>query len=429
MKPVYGHATTTTSHGRAFALSRRAFIGAALAGTAGSVGANTLQQVLHGGDASMNAFNAVLLEQPVDLLDLPTPALVIDVDAMEYNLAKMAQHYTKGTKALRPHVKTHKCPILAHRQIELGAVGICAAKVSEAEVMVRAGIDNVLITSPIVTRDKIDRLIAIRKLSPGVAIVVDQERNVRDLNEAAAAAGVQLTVLVDLNAGTDRTGVAMGPDAIRLAEAVARSPALAFGGLQAYAGRAQHVQGWENRRHVSRSIMERATAIRRQLEANGMEVPVLSGGGTGTYDIDSELDGLTDLQAGSYLFMDVNYRHVGSRTGPVFEDFRPALLVLVTAISQPARGTITVDAGFKAFATDAEEPELLDMSGVAYGWGGDEHGILRFLEPGKKVSIGDKLLMIASHCDPTVNLYDHYFPMRNGRISELWPIAARGCSQ
>jgi D-serine deaminase-like pyridoxal phosphate-dependent protein len=377
----------------------------------------------------MKSSGPIALDQPVELQDLPTPALVIDIEAMEHNLAKMARLYTNGTKSLRPHVKTHKCPILAKRQIELGAVGICAAKVSEAEVMVNAGIENVLITSPIVTREKIERLIALGGQSPGVAIVVDQQQNVIDLNDAAATAGVRLTVLVDLNVGTDRTGVAMGPEAVKLAQAVVRSPALKFGGLQAYAGRAQHVPGWENRRHVSLGIMERAVAVRRQLEAQGIEVPVLSGGGTGTYDIDIDLDGLTDLQAGSYLFMDVNYRRVGGRAGTVFEEFKPALLVLATAISQPARGMITVDAGFKAFATDAEEPEPLDRSGIRYSWAGDEHGILHFMEPGKKVSIGDKVLLIASHCDPTVNLYDHYFPMRNGQINEIWLITARGCSQ
>lgn len=377
----------------------------------------------------MNTFDPIPLPRPLDLADLPTPALVIDVDAMESNLAKMAGAHASGPMALRPHAKTHKCPLLARRQIELGAIGICTAKVSEAEAMVRAGIENVLITSPIVTREKIERLITVRRASPGVTIVVDHERNVRDLNDAAAAAGVRLTVLVDLNAGTDRTGIAMGPQAIVLTEAVVRSPALQFGGLQAYAGRAQHVHGWENRQHVSRSIMERAIALRGQIEAKGIEVPVLTGGGTGTWDIDSGLVGMTDLQAGSYLFMDVNYRNIGGRAGTVFDDFRPALFVLATAISQPVPGSMTLDAGFKAFATDAELPELRDVRGVEYGWGGDEHGILRFVAPDRKISIGDKLLLVTSHCDPTVNLYDHYWPVRGGRVTEIWPIAARGCSQ
>jgi len=372
---------------------------------------------------------AITLGRPLGLTDLPTPALVVDVDAMEFNLAKMAGLYSRGQKSLRPHVKTHKCPILARRQLELGAVGICAAKVSEAEVMADAGIGDVLITSPVVTREKIERLLGVRKKSPGIAIVVDQQQNVHDLNEAASAAGMELTVLVDLNVGTDRTGVAMGPDAVRLAESIVSSPSLRFGGLQAYAGQAQHVRGWENRCCVSRRIMERAAEVRWQLESQGIEVPVLSGGGTGTYDIDNGLDGLTDLQAGSYLFMDVNYRNVGGRGGIVFDDFKPALFVLATAISQPAGGMITVDAGFKAFATDQEEPELFGISGVSYTWAGDEHGMLRFIEPGRAIGIGDKVLLIASHCDPTVNLYDYYYPMKDGRISEIWPIAARGCSQ
>ncbi len=377
----------------------------------------------------MTAIDPIPLDHPIQLGDLPTPALVVDVDALEWNLTKMAKLRADSPVALRPHTKTHKCPLLARRQMDLGAIGVCAAKVSEAEALVRAGIDTVLITSPIVTPEKIKRLLALRQTGANVAIVVDQERNVADLNEAAAAAGLQLEVFVDLNVGSNRTGIDPGPGAIALAQAVDRSSALEFGGLQAYAGHVQHIHGWEPRRDASRRAMEQAIDVRRQLEAGGLEVRALSGGGTGTYDIDTELNGLSDLQAGSYLFMDVNYRNVGSRTGPVFEDFKPTLFVLTTAISQPRAGAITVDAGYKAFATDAEMPDAFDRSDLAYSWGGDEHGILRYPEPDGRIAIGDKLLMITSHCDPTVNLYNHYHPVRDGRVSELWPIAGRGCSQ
>ncbi|MFQ5743543.1 MAG: alanine racemase [Acidobacteriota bacterium] len=241
--------------------------------------------------------------------------------------------------------------------------------------------------------------------------------------------GSRLSVLLDLNVGTDRTGVAMGKPALELAEAVSRSPALGFAGIQGYAGHLQHLVGWEYRRQASRAAMSRALEVKHELEKAGHEVPIFTGGGTGTYNIDDELEGVTDVQVGSYLFMDVNYRNVGGESGSVFDDFRPSLLVLATAISQPVKGRITIDAGYKAFATDHEPPVPRDIQGVSYRWAGDEHGILQFQDPSREIKIGDKLLMIASHCDPTVNLYDNFYPFRAEEVEETWPIAARGASQ
>jgi D-serine deaminase-like pyridoxal phosphate-dependent protein len=377
------------------------------------------------------SFDAIPLKSPMSLWDLPTPALVVDVEAMESNLQTMKTFYQGKKAKLRPHTKTHKCPLLAKRQLADGAVGVCAAKVSEAEVMVEAGIENVLITSPVVTKEKIERVIAIAKKSPGVAIVVDQPQNVRDFDEAARAAGIKLSVLIDLNVGNDRTGIVPGQAALDLAEAIRGSSSLKFMGLQAYAGHLQHLRGFEYRRQASETAMGRAAEFKQKLEKAGFEVPILTGGGTGTYNIDSEVDGVTDIQVGSYLFMDVNYRNVGGKNGPVYDDFRPSLLVLATAISQPTKGRITIDAGYKAFATDQEPPDPLSLPGVSYRWAGDEHGILEFRDPRGpgEVKLGDKVLMIASHCDPTVNLYDHYYPFRNERVEEMWPIAARGHSQ
>ena len=381
--------------------------------------------------AAAASYDAIPLKSPMSLWDLPTPALVIDEEAMESNLDKMASFYQGKRAKLRPHTKTHKCPILAKKQIAKGAVGVCAAKVGEAEVMVEAGIENVLITSPVVTRDKMERVVALAKKSPGVSIVVDQERNVRDFDDAARSAGVTLPVLIDLNVGTDRTGIALGKPALDLAETIRRNSSLKFLGLQAYAGHLQHLRGFEYRRQASEATMGRAVELRRTLEKAGFEVPILTGGGTGTYNIDSEIDGITDVQVGSYLFMDVNYRNVGGQNGPIYDDFRPSLLVLATAISQPAKGRITIDAGYKAFATDQEPPDPLSLPGVSYRWAGDEHGVLEFRDPRGpgEVKLGDKVLLIASHCDPTVNLYDHYYPFRNERVEEMWPISARGKSQ
>ncbi len=171
--------------------------------------------------------------------------------------------------------------------------------------------------------------------------------------------------------------------------------------------------------------METVAAMRQV----GLDIPTVTGGGTGTYDINSEIDGMTDIQAGSYVFMDDNYRDVGGRLGPVFNDFDSSLFVLATAISQPVQGQITVDAGIKAFATDKEPPRLRDFKGVAYTFGGDEHGILNFTESSEPITVGDKVRLTIPHCDPTVNLYDHLHVVRGEQVLEVWPIAGRGRSQ
>ncbi len=404
-------------------MSRRGFIGSAASGAvfASLVSAREA--------AAATRYEPIPLDKPASLWDLPTPALVVDEEALDHNLDKMASFYRNKTTTLRPHIKTHKCPILAQKQLDRGAIGICAAKVSEAEVMLDAGFEDILVTSPVVTKDKIERVIELAKKSSGFAIVVDQAQNVRDFNDAAAAAAIELNVLVDLNVGTDRTGITMGAPAQALVETIHKSPALKFGGLQAYAGHLQHLSGWEYRKRRSEVTMGQAVELKESIEKAGFDVPVLTGGGTGTYNIDSEVDGITDMQVGSYLFMDVNYRNIGGKEGAVYDDFRPSLLVLATAISQPAEGRITIDAGYKAFATDNDSPVLRDIQGVSYRWGGDEHGILQFKNPSRRIEVGDKVLLIASHCDPTVNLYDHFYPYRSETVTELWPIAARGRSQ
>jgi D-serine deaminase-like pyridoxal phosphate-dependent protein len=403
-------------------VSRRRFLGSAAGGAVG-------MSLFSNSHAEGRAFEPIHLSEPVSLWDLPTPALVVDLDAMEGNLRKMASFYQDKKAGIRPHTKTHKCPVIAKKQMELGAVGICTAKVSEAEVMVAEGLGEVLISSPVVTKDKIERVIKLAQKSPGVHIVVDQPANVRDLNEAAAAAGIKLGVFIDLNVGQDRTGVAMGDPAIALLEEIDKSPSLAFGGFQAYGGHLQHMVGWQYRHRCSREALSRALEVKYRAEKSGYEVPVFSVGGTGTYNVDCDIEGVTDVQVGSYLFMDVNYRNVGGKEGRVFTDFAPSLLVLATAVSQPAKGRITIDAGIKSFAADKEPPELLNIQGVSYRFGGDEHGILQFKNPSQDIKIGDKVLLIASHCDPTVNLYDQFYTFRGETVGEAWPVAARGHSQ
>ncbi len=396
-----------------------------------AAGAAIMATTSSAGAATTNANQPIRLDKPIALEELNTPALLVDLDVFEANLAKMAKHLKAKGKGLRPHTKTHKCPIIAHKQIASGALGVCAAKVSEAEVMVDAGVGNVLITSPVVTKEKIDRVIALTKKGAGVQMVIDNPKTASDFNDAAKAAGVKQRVVIDLDTGTKRTGIATGKPALDLLDHIAKHcPSLQFDGLQAYAGHVMHVTGFEARKAKSLESMALCVETKHLMEKAGYEVGILSGGGTGTFDIDCDIPEFTDMQLGSYPFMDVQYRAIGDVDGPVFDSFEPSLFVLVTAISQPVpEQLITVDGGYKAFATDSVTPEFRDVTGVTYHWGGDEHGICQLQNPSRPIKLGDKLPMIVSHCDPTVNLYDVFHPYRNGKVEELWPIAARGHSQ
>jgi D-serine deaminase-like pyridoxal phosphate-dependent protein len=191
-----------------------------------------------------------------------------------------------------------------------------------------------------------------------------------------------------------------------------------------------HRKGFEERRKASLDAFAKAVETRRLMESRGFPVPLLTGGGTGTYNIDCDVPELDDIQVGSYIFMDAEYRAAGGRGGAVYDDFRPALTVLTTAISQPVPSLITVDAGYKAMAADPKDPaEVMDVGGVGFNFGGDEHGILFLATPSRPLAVGDRLRLIVSHCDPTVNLYDHYYAARGETVEAVWPIAARGCSQ
>lgn len=389
----------------------------------------TLQQFLQD-TLRQVPIEAIKLDTPVPLADLHTPALVLDLDIFEANLQKMQTHLTKHGMGLRGHTKMHKSPLIARRQMALGALGVCAATVSEAEVMQAGGINNILITSPVVSAEKIDRVITLASHSTDIHIVVDHIQGAALFNQAAAAAGVRLKVLVDLDPGMGRTGIACGEPALALGQYIVNDcPHLEFSGLQMYIGNCMHIKGYEARRAKYVALLAPGIATRALFEANGIAVNVFSGGGTGTFDMEPGIGALTELQAGSYAFMDVEYREIGGPDSELFESFEPSLFVLVTAISQPQTQLITVDAGFKAFASDSVAPQFRDLEGVVYHWGGDEHGIVRLNNPSKTVQLGDKLAMLTPHCDPTVNLYDYYFPYRNGMVEEIWPVSARGKSQ
>ncbi|MBL6690711.1 MAG: DSD1 family PLP-dependent enzyme [Pseudomonadales bacterium] len=368
----------------------------------------------------------ILLDKPIALEALQTPALVIDLDVFERNLQKMQSYLSAQGIALRSHTKMHKCPVIARKQVEAGARGVCAAKVSEAEIMCDAGIDDVLVTSPLATRDKVDRFIGARKSHSGIKLVVDHEQSATLLNDSAGAEGLSVDVFIDIDPGMGRTGVEAGEGMLRLAEFVCAAEHLKLAGIQMYAGNCMHIEGFQDRQAKYTKVMQKGIETLALLQDNGIEVPIVSGGGTGTYNMEAELGLINELQAGSYAFMDIEYRDIGGRDSGVFSDFEVSLFVLVTAISQPQSRLITVDGGFKSFASDKMPPQFRDVEGVIYHWGGDEHGIIQLDNPSREVVLGDKLAMLTPHCDPTVNLHDFYFPYRDGLVHEIWPVSARG---
>jgi D-serine deaminase-like pyridoxal phosphate-dependent protein len=361
--------------------------------------------------------------------EIPTPALLLDLDRFERNLVRMAAHARAAGKAIRPHAKTHRCPEIARRQIAAGALGVACAKLGEAEVMAGAGLRGLLITTPIVPEAKIQRFLALLREAPDTMVVVDHADNVAALGRAASAAGVTVGVLIDVDVGTRRTGVQPGEPALALARAVMAAPALRLRGLQGYAGHCAHVMGWSARRTASHAALAPLMATRARLEGAGLPVEIVAGASTGTYDIDSELAGLTELQSGSYCVMDIDYRRIGGRGGEALTDFEMALTVVATVVSVPTAERAIVDAGLKAFSTDKPfPPEAVERPGLAYEFAGDEHGRLVIVDRDRAVRLGERIEFFPPHCDPTFNLYDRIHAVRGREVEAVWEIAARGRS-
>ena len=351
---------------------------------------------------------------------IPTPALVIDLDAMDFNLATMARFFADRLAKLRPHFKTHKCPILAQKQVELGAIGLTCAKLGEAEVLVRAGIPSILIANQVIDPVKITRLAELA-LRSQIIVAVDNPDNVRMHSAAAQQAGSVINLVVEVNVGLNRCGVQPGEAVLSLARLISQSPSLHFAGLLGYEGQTMFVTDPEQRRknvHQAMSELVRTADLLRQA---GIAVDIVSAGGTGTYDLTGAYPGVTEVEAGSYLFMDAKYHKLGL-------PFRCALTLLATVISVPVPGRAVIDAGMKSLTTENGLPEVVSPPGARLKALNEEHGILE-VDPQTHLQIGDSVELLPSHVCTTVNLHDQYYALRNGQLEAVWPITARGKSQ
>ena len=361
--------------------------------------------------------------------ELDTPALCVDLAKLERNLSAVHSALRQTGVGVRPHVKTHKCPAIARMQIAAGAVGICAAKLSESQVMLENGIENVLMTGVNISVPKIRRAMSLAAKHPGFIQAVDNPQNARDLQDAAKAAGIIADVVVDIDV-IKRSGVPPGQPALQLAQLVDKSPNLRFRGILAYDGGVQHVSGFQQRKEKALKNFEPVVESYALMKSAGLELGIFSGGGTGTYNIMQEVSGFTDVQVGSYLFMDCQYMVIGgAKNEKEYDDFVPSLTVMTTVINTNHPNRLVTDSGAKALTINEPKAFVVGEPDFKYGAGSDEYGVVTFNESRKKYRVGDRLEAIVPHCDPVVNLYDFMYGIRNDKVESVLPILARGKSQ
>jgi D-serine deaminase-like pyridoxal phosphate-dependent protein len=349
------------------------------------------------------------------LEEVDTPALVLDLDAFEKN-QKTLFDLVRGRIRVRPHAKTHKCPEVGKRQIAMGAVGMCCQKVSEAEAMVDGGIGDVLVTNEIVGAPKIERLAALSRRAR-IGVCVDNRDNVK----ALANSGGNLDVYIEIDVGMRRCGVPPGEPAVTLAKEILKNSDLRFAGLQAYHGRAQHIRSMEERHAAIETAAQHVEHTKRLLTQAGIKCPVVTGAGSGTFMLEVEAGAWDEIQPGSYAFMDADYAK--NEWAAPLPRFGHALFVLTTVMSRPSTSMAIVDAGLKASSVDSGMPGVWARPGVAYTKASDEHG---WLEGEPAPALGEKVLLVPGHCDPTINLYDWYVVVKDDRVVDLWAITARG---
>jgi D-serine deaminase-like pyridoxal phosphate-dependent protein len=350
--------------------------------------------------------------------ELDTPALCLDIEAVERNVRRMADYLAQTGVRLRPHSKTHKSPVLAHLQMAAGAIGITCAKLGEAEVMAAAGLKDLLIANQIVGVEKIARLVNLAAYTQ-VMVAVDNPENASELARAALAKGVRLRVLIEVDTGMERCGVLPGAEAVDLARRIMDQPGLRFEGLMGYEGHAVMLMDPDQRRQVTEDSLCQLVGTAELLRNNGIPVPIVSSGGTGTYFITGAYPGITEIQAGSYITMDGQYRQ------EVGIDFEYGLTLLATVISTRGADHAVIDAGQKAVTKDFGLPLVLDPPGWEVAGLSEEHGKLRRLA-GPPLRAGDRVKIVPNHGCTTINLHDEYAVVRAGVLEAVWPVAARG---
>lgn len=366
----------------------------------------------------MSAWPPAAPGTPVEEVD--TPALLLDLDAFEHNLDAMAAALAPTGVKLRAHAKTHKSPVIARLQMARGAVGQCVQKVGEAEVLAWGGVDDILVSNEVVGAPKLARLTSLAGIAR-IALCADHPDHVTAAEQAAEAAGIRLKVLVEIDVGAGRCGVAPGPEAVALAQRIAASPHLIFGGLQAYHGSAQHRRTPAERRAAIADAGDHVRRTLEQLRQQGLDCPVVGGAGTGTFPLEAASGLFTEIQAGSYIFMDADYAR--NEDAP---PFRQSLFVLATVMSAPRPGLVVLDAGHKAIPTDSGPPLVHGRPDLRPHGLSDEHCKVEVAPGAEAPRPGEKLWLVPGHCDPTVDRYDWYVGVRGGRVECLWPVAARG---
>ena len=363
----------------------------------------------------------------MDEAEIQTPCLMLDLDALERNIRKMGDYAKAHGMRHRVHGKMHKSVDVAKLQIALGgACGVCCQKVSEAEVFVRGGISDVLVSNQVREPAKIDRLARLPKLGVRVLCCVDDPANVGELSAAAERHGTEVECLVEIDCGAGRCGVTTSPEVVEIARAIDAAPGLKFAGIQAYQGAMQHLDAYADRKAKIDVAVAMVKDAVEALKAEGLECDIVGGGGTGSYYFESASGVYNELQCGSYAFMDADYGRILDEKGERIDrgEWENALFLLTSVMSHAKPDKAIVDAGLKAQSVDSGLPVVFGRDDVEYVKCSDEHGVVA--DPGGVLSVNDKLKLVPGHCDPTCNVHDWYVGVRGGKVEVVWPVSARG---
>lgn len=363
----------------------------------------------------------------MDEADIQTPALVLDLDALERNIKKMGDYAKTHGMRHRVHGKMHKSVDVAKLQERLGgAVGVCCQKVSEAEVFARGGIKDVLVSNQVRDPRKIDRLVQLPNLGARTIVCVDDIDNVAELSEAAQRHGTTIECFIEMDVGAGRCGVIGAGKVLEIAKAIDAAQNLKFTGIQAYQGAMQHMDSYEDRKAKIDAAVAMVQEAIDLLEPAGLNPELVSGGGTGSYYFEANSGVFNELQCGSYAFMDADYGRILDKDGHRIDqgEWENAFFILTSVMSHAKADKAIVDAGLKAQSVDSGLPVIFGRDDVEYVKCSDEHGVVA--DPDGVLKVNDKLRLIPGHCDPTANVHDWYIGVRNGKVETVWPVSARG---